>query len=82
MCFMILVHVYVMLCRHYEKYVLKNRAFVRHESHLSVLESMIGHSDAECIHQLWMDRRTFGLLCELLQVDGRLKTDGLVSVEE
>ncbi|KAL6202483.1 hypothetical protein ACLB2K_026191 [Fragaria x ananassa] len=29
-----------------------------------------------------MDMRTFGLLCELLRTDGRLKNDGLVSVEE
>ncbi len=29
-----------------------------------------------------MDRKTFGLLCELLRFQGRLKNDGLVSVEE
>ncbi|XP_050378473.1 protein ALP1-like [Argentina anserina] len=29
-----------------------------------------------------MDRRCFGLLCELLRTDGRIKNDGLVSVEE
>ncbi|KAM1495672.1 hypothetical protein ACFX2K_030329 [Malus domestica] len=29
-----------------------------------------------------MDRRTFGILCDLLRQDGRVKTDGLVSVEE
>ncbi|KAI5325283.1 hypothetical protein L3X38_034357 [Prunus dulcis] len=29
-----------------------------------------------------MDRRTFGLLCDLLRQDGRVKNDGLVSMEE
>ncbi|KAM2549766.1 hypothetical protein TB1_014096 [Malus domestica] len=29
-----------------------------------------------------MDRRTFAILCDLLRQDGRVKTDGLVSVEE
>ncbi|PON46600.1 hypothetical protein PanWU01x14_250300, partial [Parasponia andersonii] len=82
MCIMILVNVYVMLYRHYEKYILRNRTLVRHESRLSVLDSMIGHNDIECMNQLRMDRRTFGLLCELLRVEGRLKNDGSVSVEE
>ncbi|TXG57326.1 hypothetical protein EZV62_018639 [Acer yangbiense] len=29
-----------------------------------------------------MDRRTFGILCELLRTDGKLKKDGLVTIEE
>ncbi|PON48084.1 hypothetical protein PanWU01x14_239740 [Parasponia andersonii] len=84
MCIMLLVNVYVMLMlyRHYEKYILKNRTLVRHESRLSVLDSMIGHNDIKCVNQLRMDRRTFGLLCELLRIEGRLKNDSSVSVEE
>ncbi|CAL2229049.1 unnamed protein product [Prunus armeniaca] len=29
-----------------------------------------------------MDVKTFGLLCDLLRTDGKLKNDGLVTVEE
>ena len=61
---------------------LDNRSFVRFETRLIYLDSIIGSSDTECVNELRMDRRTFGLLCELLRTDGRLKNDGLVSVEE
>ena len=61
---------------------LDNRSFVRFETRLIYLDSIIGSSDTECVNELKMDRRTFGLLCELLRTDGRLKNDGLVNVEE
>ena len=68
--------------RHIERRSLNNRSFVRRETRLRYLESIIGNSDIECVNQLRMDRRTFGLLCDLLRQDGRVKNDGLVSLEE
>ncbi|KDO38031.1 hypothetical protein CISIN_1g036324mg [Citrus sinensis] len=47
--------------------------------HLS--RSIIG-SDIECVNQLRMDKRTFELLCGLLRINGGLKADGTVSIEE
>ncbi|KAL5550719.1 hypothetical protein UlMin_000895 [Ulmus minor] len=73
---------YVLIKRHYEKHMLKNRAFVRNETRLSILNNIIHQSDIECVNQLRMDRKTFGLLCELLRLQGILKNDGVVSVEE
>ena len=66
----------------FEKHMLKNRTFVRNETRLSILNNIIHQSDIECVNQLRMDRKTFGLLCELLRLQGRLKNDGVVSVEE
>ncbi|XP_015893075.2 uncharacterized protein LOC107427220 [Ziziphus jujuba] len=68
--------------RHTRRYLLRNRTFDRHETRLSYLDNIIGNSDVECINQLGMDRRTFGILCELLHTDGRVKNDGLVRLEE
>ena len=39
-------------------------------------------SDIECVNQLRMDKRTFRLLCELLRINGGLKADGIVFVQE
>lgn len=46
------------------------------------LDGIIGKSDTECVNGLRMDRRTFGLLCDVLRQDERVKKDGLVSLEE
>lgn len=67
--------------RQNEKYTVANCTFIRHATHLIYLESIIG-SDIECVNQLRMDKRTFGLLCELLHINGGLKADGIVSIEE
>ncbi|CAL9006067.1 unnamed protein product, partial [Prunus brigantina] len=66
----------------YEKYYLKNGTFVRHETCLSVLDRFIGHSDITCVNELRMNRKTFGMLCELLRTHGRLKMYGSVAIEE
>lgn len=39
-------------------------------------------SDITCVSQLRMNRRTFGILCELLHTIGGVKNVGLVTVEE
>ena len=64
-----------------ERRSLNNRSFVRHENRLRYLNSILGN-DRECVSELRMDLKTFGLLCDLLRTDGRLKNDGLVTVEE
>ena len=43
---------------------------------------MTSNGDIKCVNRLRMDRRTFGLLCELLRSDGRLKMDSVVSINE
>ena len=65
-----------------ERKMIRSRPFVNHASRLHYLDSIIGNGDLQCIHQLRMDRRTFGLLCELLRSRGKVKVDGLVTVEE
>ncbi|KAL5555100.1 hypothetical protein UlMin_037336 [Ulmus minor] len=73
---------YIMVKKHHEKQMLKNHTFVRLETHLSVLDNVLKHSDIEYINELRMDRNTFGLLCELLHLNGKLKNDGSVTIEE
>ncbi|XP_021814307.1 protein ALP1-like isoform X2 [Prunus avium] len=68
--------------RHIERCSLNNHSLVRRETRLRYLDSLIGSSDIKCVNELRMDRRTFGLLCDLLRQDGRVKNDGLVSLEE
>ncbi|RXH78119.1 hypothetical protein DVH24_040090 [Malus domestica] len=68
--------------RHVERPTLTNRSLVRREISLCYLNGIIGNTDIECVNELRMDRRTFAILCDLLRQDGRVKTDGLVSVEE
>ncbi|KAK3221115.1 hypothetical protein Dsin_015085 [Dipteronia sinensis] len=53
-----------------------------HETRLLNLDSIIGNNDTECINQLRMDGRTFEIVCELLRMDGKIKQDGSVTVEE
>ncbi|CAN6579423.1 unnamed protein product [Malus baccata var. baccata] len=68
--------------RHVERRTLTNRSLVRRELSLCYLNGIIGNTDIECVNELRIDRRTFGILCDLLHQDGRVKTDGLVFVEE
>lgn len=68
--------------RQHEQRALDNRSFIRCETRLIYLDSIIGNSDIECVNELRMDRRAFGLLCELLRTVGRVKNEGSVSVEE
>ena len=65
-----------------EKYVLENRTFTRHQIHFQTLDDIIGNGEIECVNQLMMDRRNFGLLCELLHIDKRLKMNSVVFVDE
>ncbi|KAL5564127.1 hypothetical protein UlMin_027291 [Ulmus minor] len=81
-CLMMLLRMYNLVDKHYKKYILKNRALVRHETQLEYLDSLIGSSDINCVDQVRMNKRTFGVLCELLRADGRVKNDGLVTLEE
>ncbi|KAL5569163.1 hypothetical protein UlMin_025738 [Ulmus minor] len=70
---------YNLVDKHYKKYILKNRSLVRHETRLEYLDSLIGSSDINCVDQLRMNKRTFGVLCELLRADGRVKKDETTS---
>ena len=66
----------------YENNSLKQQPIVREGFRRDVLDSLINQDDQTCVDQLRMDIRSFRLLCVLLRNDGRLKEDGLVSVEE
>lgn len=59
---------YILVDRLYEEYVLNNHTLSRHETRLSLLDSMIGHNDIECVKQVKIDRKTISLLCELPRV--------------
>lgn len=48
----------------YEKYVLKNHIFARHQTGLQILNDIIGNGDIESLNQFRIDS-TFDLLCEL-----------------
>ena len=62
--------------------LLSNRTFINPISRVDYINRLITYNDTECIDQLRMDRRTFAVLCELLRNTRRLKTNGLVFVEE
>ncbi|XP_060960906.1 protein ANTAGONIST OF LIKE HETEROCHROMATIN PROTEIN 1-like [Cannabis sativa] len=79
---LVLINAYIKVQQYYEKHMLKNRTFVNNETRLSILDTYIRNGDIECVNELRMDRRTFGVLCELLRHNGRLKVDGLVTIEE
>ncbi|KAH9681176.1 DDE Tnp4 domain-containing protein [Citrus sinensis] len=65
-----------------ERKMICSRPFINHASRLHCLDSIIGNGDLQCVHQLSMDRQTFGLLCELLRSRGKVKGDDLVTVED
>ncbi|RYR24779.1 hypothetical protein Ahy_B02g058320 [Arachis hypogaea] len=46
------------------------------------LERIVGKGDRNCIWELRMNTNAFANLCELLQVQGRLKEDGHVSLPD
>ena len=81
-CIMIVVILHHIITSFHEKYVLKNHTFARHQTRLQTLDDMVGNGDIECVNQLRMDIRTFGLLYELLRSDGRLKMDIVVSIDK
>ncbi|KAK3183400.1 hypothetical protein Dsin_030686 [Dipteronia sinensis] len=66
----------------YNRRLLSNRTFINPASRVDYINRLITYNDTEFINQLRMDRRTFIVLCELLHNTGRLKTNGLVSIEE
>ncbi|CAL9025951.1 unnamed protein product [Prunus brigantina] len=49
---MIVTVIYALTTWYYEKYYVKNRTFVSHETCLSVLDRFIGHSDITCVNEL------------------------------
>ncbi|XP_060676222.1 protein ALP1-like isoform X1 [Ziziphus jujuba] len=51
------------------------------ELRMSFLNSLLDN-DVNCISQLRMDRRTFDTLCQLLDDDGYVKSDGIVTLQE
>ena len=65
-----------------QNHSLKQQSIVREGFRRDILDSLINQDDQTCVYQLHMDIRSFRLLCVLLRNDGRLKEDGLVSVEE
>ncbi|KAH9722639.1 DDE Tnp4 domain-containing protein [Citrus sinensis] len=71
----------MLIRRHNERKMIRSRAFQFHATRLQYLDSIIGNSDIQCVNQLRMDRRTFGLLCELLRSRG-LKASRLLAIEE
>ncbi|TXG72817.1 hypothetical protein EZV62_001396 [Acer yangbiense] len=66
----------------YNKRLLSNHTFINPASRVDYINRLITYNDTECIAQLRMDRRTFVVLCELIRNTRRLKTDGLISIEE
>ena len=58
-----------------------NRVFVRNETHMSFVNSLLG-SDVHSISQLRTDRRTFGIIYELLRCDDRIKKYGTFTLED
>ncbi|TXG74136.1 hypothetical protein EZV62_002715 [Acer yangbiense] len=66
----------------YKRNMLRRRTFANNQTRLFYLDSLIGSSNINYVNQLRMDRRTFGILCELLRTDDKLKKDGLVTIEE
>ncbi|KAK3188336.1 hypothetical protein Dsin_027897 [Dipteronia sinensis] len=68
--------------RQYEMNMLRKRSYTNNQTRLLYLNSIIGGRDIDCVNQLRMVRRTIGILCELLRTDGKLKTDGVVTIEE
>jgi hypothetical protein len=77
--FMIVSHSSIWL---YENETLRQRIVDREGLRGEFLESLINRDDITCVNQLRMDIRSFRLLCGLLRTEGKLKEDGLVSVEE
>ena len=66
----------------YENYSLRQQPIAREGFRRGFLDGLINQNDQTCVDQLRMNIRSFHLLCVLLRNDGRLKEDGLVSVEE
>ena len=68
MCFMLVLLMYMYVLWHYEHLPLVNRVFVRNETHISLVNNLLGN-DVHCISKLRMDKRAFSVLCELLRYD-------------
>ncbi|KAI4334666.1 hypothetical protein L6164_013384 [Bauhinia variegata] len=66
----------------YENHCLREQTIVREGLRGEVLERLIDRNDVTYIDMLCMDIRSFRLLCALLRNEGKLKEDGLVSIEE
>ncbi|KAI4338248.1 hypothetical protein L6164_016591 [Bauhinia variegata] len=66
----------------YENHCLREQPIVREGLRGEVLQRLIDRNDVTCIDMLLMDIRSFHLLCALLHNEGKLKGDGLVSIEE
>lgn len=66
----------------YENQSLRQQPMDREGLRGEFLERLIRHDDVTTVDQLRMDVRSFRLLCALLRNEGKLKEDGLVSIEE
>lgn len=66
----------------HENQTLRQRLLDREGLRGEFLESLIQRNDVICVNQLRMDIRSFRLLCGLLRTEGKLKEDGLISIEE
>lgn len=82
MFIMTLFFLMMLIQKHNQRKLIRNRTFQNHATRLQYLDSIIGNSDIQCVNQLRMDRMTFGLLCELFRVNGGLKANGSVTIEE
>ncbi|XP_061357670.1 protein ALP1-like [Gastrolobium bilobum] len=78
---------YLRMCRavqrRRERLSLRQRAIprIREESRVAFIRRLI-NDDVACVEQLRMNIYTFRVLCSLVRVEGKLKEDGLVSIEE
>lgn len=66
---------------HYGHLGLHNKQFVRNETFIVFVNSLLT-SNIHYISQLWIDKRTFAMLCELLHQREHIKNDGLVTMKE
>ena len=73
---------YANACTHYQKYVLNNKTFVGNGTRIENINRLIRGNDVTCIEQLRTNRRTFGILCELLRTTEKLKELRDVMFEE
>ncbi|KAL6276950.1 hypothetical protein ACE6H2_020551 [Prunus campanulata] len=65
-----------------QRNAIRSQRFFRIATQSNYLDSIIGIDDIQCVNQIRMDRRTFHYLCQLVRDDGRVRTNGSVTIEE
>ncbi|KAL6286747.1 hypothetical protein ACE6H2_011137 [Prunus campanulata] len=68
--------------RRQQRNAIRSQRFFRIATRSNYLDSIIGIDDIQCVNQIRMDRRTFHYLCQLVRDDGRVRTNGSVTIEE